>query len=78
MLSANNKHGHSAEKNKKKQRQAPGLREDLNEKLLSLNDIMMQASQNKNKIDAEKEKQILDRAKAFCQGRDGKQIPNQE
>lgn len=41
MLSANNKHGHSAEKN---QKQRPALREDLNEKLLSLNDIMMQAS----------------------------------
>lgn len=51
---------------------------DLDQKLLSLNDIMMQASQNKSKIDAEQEHKILERARAFCQGRDGRQIPQQE
>jgi hypothetical protein len=36
---------------------------------------MMEASQNKNKIDAEQEQKILERARAFCQGRDGRQVP---
>ena len=75
MLSANK--ATSGEKTSHPQRAKKNMK-DLDEKLLSLNDIMMEASQNKNKIDAEQEQKILERARAFCQGRDGRQVPNQE
>ena len=38
----------------------------------------MQASQNKTKIDEESERNILARARAFCKGRDGKQMQSKE
>ena len=64
----------SGEKNRRKSITKKRAK-DFDQKLLSLNDVMMEASQNKNKIDAEQEQKILERARAFCQGRDGRQVP---
>lgn len=69
MLSANK--AHSGEKSSHPTKSRRNVK-DMDQKLLSLNDIMMQASQNKHKIDAEQEQKILERARAFCQGRDGR------
>lgn len=52
MLSANKaNHGDKVEHPQRTKKNM----EDLNQKLVSLNDIMMEASQNKTKIDAEQE-----------------------
>lgn len=52
MLSANKLY--SGEKSRQNSRTKKRAR-DLDSKLISLNDVMMEASQNKNKIDAEQE-----------------------